>query len=147
MNVAIEQAKKLLEEAYGILDRIDGGTTAIAEGAPTTEPSAAVDTLPVVLKKGEVSYTGTIGRPALHRTGKGKAIWTAGIGVGNGDGSAEWVNVKAWGELAERADTNFDKGDTVTIIGKPGVERYTDWDGVLVQREIITLSQIDWAEE
>ncbi len=150
MNAAIEQAKKLLEEAYGVLDRIDAGTTSIVEDASveaTARESPVVETLPLVLKKGEISYTGTVGRPDLRHTRNGKAIWTAGIGVGNGDGTNEWINVKAWGDLAERCDRDFAKGDTVTIIGKPGVERYTDRDGVLVEREIITLSHIDWAEE
>lgn len=143
MNTQIERAKQLIEEAYGILDKLDEGDETpqpVAVTGPVSPPAQ-----PVVLKKGERSYTGKIGRPSFQKTSKGHSLWKAGLGVDRGDGTIDWFNIVAWRSVADCAQ-QFESGDIVTVVGKAQTNEFVDADGVLQQRENFVVSQIGWPE-
>lgn len=143
MNTQIERAKHLIEEAYAILDKLNEGAetpAAVAQERPATPLPQ-----PVVLKKGEFTYTGKIGRPHFQTTRTGLSLWKAGLGIDTENGQLEWLNLQAWRAIADHAQ-QFERGDTVTVTGKPGTERYADRDGVLIERDIVTVASIDWTE-
>jgi len=75
MNAQIEKAKQLIEQAYAILDQFETER----ETPPQPVSAEIAPTQPAVLKKGEVTYTGKIGRPQFKTTQKGLSLWTAGL--------------------------------------------------------------------
>lgn len=159
MSATIARLRELLEEAYRLIDQFEepeaiGDRTSPVASIPvvrepqTAQPAPSRAAKPErVLRRGEVTYTGKIGRPGYRLTRNGTPLWTAGLGIEQEDGELQWLKLQAWKQVAERADTNFAAGDMVTIIGKPGVNRYTDkGSGLMVQTEVLIVSSIDWAD-
>lgn len=158
MITPLERLRELLEEAYRLVDQIEEPEATSDKPSPVTDPTVRESRTPQpaptraakpapVLRRNEVTYTGKIARPEFRLTRNGTPFWTAGLGIDQGNGDLEWINLQAWKQVATRANDNFDKGDVVTIIGKPGVNRYTDrGSGLIVQTEVIIVTSIDWAE-
>lgn len=158
MITPVERLRELLEEAYRIVDQIEEPEAVVRESRTTGQDqtvreSRTVQPAPTraakpdrVLRRGEASYTGKLGRPAFRQTKNGTPLWTAGLGIDQGDGQLQWMKLQAWKKIAETADTNFEPGDVVTVIGKPGTSQYTDTTGVIIKTEVLIVSSIDWAE-
>ncbi len=89
---------------------------------------------------GEVELTGIIGRPEF-KVVKGKSLWTAGLGIQDGQ-STYWRNLTAWGSLAEEAKS-LQRGERVRLFGKPKDENYVDGNGVLRRKTSYIVSWID----
>jgi len=157
MITPVDRLRELLEEAYRLLDQIEEPEATSKDSLQVADPMVREPRTPQpaptraakpvrVLRRGEVTYIGKLARPELRTTRNGTPLWTAGLGVEEEDKELTWINLQAWKQVAQRAGDNFEKGDIVTIIGKPGVNRYTDQTGVLVQTEVIIVTSIDWVD-
>lgn len=91
-----------------------------------------------------VQITGNLAKdPVIRATKTGKAVASFSVGVSkritktNGDilDLTDWVNVTAWGKLAEAAGNELTKGSYVFIAGRYATRAYDAPDG---QRRYIT---------
>ncbi len=89
---------------------------------------------------GEVELTGIIGRPEF-KVVKGKSLWTAGLGIQDGN-TTYWRNLTAWGSLAEEAKS-LQRGECVRLFAKPKDETFVDGNGVLRRKTSYVVSWID----
>ena len=89
---------------------------------------------------GEVELTGIIGRPEF-KVVKGKSLWTAGLGIQDGN-TTYWRNLTAWGSLAEEAKS-LQRGERVRLFAKSRDENYVDGNGVLRRKTSYIVSWID----
>lgn len=87
----------------------------------------------------ESNLTGIVGRPEVKMFG-GKARWVAGLGIQDGS-TTQWVNLTAWGNVAEAAKT-FPRGAHVVVSGVMKKDSYVGNDGVLKSRTSFTVSHI-----
>lgn len=98
-------------------------------------------------------FIGRLGRdPETRYLNSGTPVAQFSIAVGdsykNKDGekveSAEWVNVEAWGKLAELCETYLAKGDRVYISGPMKTNSWEDQDGNTRYKTIIRLNDIQF---
>lgn len=86
-----------------------------------------------------VQITGNLAKdPVIRATKTGKAVASFSVGVrANGDilDLTDWVNVTAWGKLAEAVGNELTKGNYVFIEGRYSTRSYDTPDG---QRRYIT---------
>jgi single-strand DNA-binding protein len=77
---------------------------------------------------------GTLGRrPEVRYLQNGGKVATLGLALSarkdRADEATTWVDVEAWGPLAERAAAELDKGARVVAVGRLRVEDWTDREG------------------
>lgn len=74
-------------------------------------------------------------RPELRRTNSGKAVTSFSIAVeddfknADGEKTTTFVEIVAWGNLAELVDRYLDKGRMVVVSGRLANRDWTDKDG------------------
>lgn len=98
-------------------------------------------------------FIGRLGRdPELRYLQSGTAVAQFSIAVGDQwrdkegekQESTEWVNVEAWGKVAELCETYLAKGDRVYIAGKMNTQSWEDQEGNTRYKTIIRLSDIQF---
>ncbi len=58
------------------------------------------------------------------------------------DGDTQWVQVKAWGRLAENMAASIRKGDSLLVTGNYRMEEYTNDEGVTFKTAVVHASCI-----
>lgn len=81
----------------------------------------------------QCNFVGNLGRdPEMRTTQAGKAVCNFSIAVNekwNGQEHTEWVNVVAWGKLAEICGQYLTKGREVYVSGRMQTRKWQDRDG------------------
>lgn len=81
----------------------------------------------------QVICRGRLGRdPQIRNTSKGTAVASCSVACDrmyNGNKLTDWINVVAWGKLAEAVGNLVRKGDEVLVQGRMGTRKYTAKDG------------------
>lgn len=94
-----------------------------------------------------IVLTGRCGRDfEVKYTPAGKAIGGVSIAADDGYGDNKksfWVNVKLFGERAEKIAQYITKGSQITVSGRFVVEEWTGNDGVKHQQPTIIANEID----
>ncbi len=99
----------------------------------------------------KVMLIGRIGRaPETRFTPAGKAVGTFSIGVarswqdaeGRPQGSVDWFNVVAWGDLAEHCAEMLAEGDRAYVEGRIQIRSWDDGDGRRHQQAEIVAAQV-----
>jgi len=87
----------------------------------------------------KIMLIGNLGRdPEMNYTPEGTAVAKFSIAVrrfkksstGEGQDEADWFNIVAWRDLAERSSTYLKKGQKVFIEGRLSIRKYTDKNGI-----------------
>jgi single-strand DNA-binding protein len=95
-----------------------------------------------------VSIIGRLGHnPETRSTTGGRQVTTFSVAVDNrfrDDNEPDWVNVEAWGKLAEVVAGHKSKGDQVAITGRLTSSNWTDADGTNRTRLYVTAETIDF---
>ena len=103
----------------------------------------------LIVKKGEIKMNkvemlGNIGKePEIRKTGTGKTVASFSVAVsrsyttpqGEEKQFTDWINVVAWGSLAEAVGNELKKGDRVFVEGRYSTRSYEDKSG---QKRYIT---------
>lgn len=80
-----------------------------------------------------VLLRGRLGRdPQIRTTSKGMAVASFSVACDrmyNDKKLTDWINVVAWGKLAEAVGNLVRKGDEVLVQGRMGTRKYTAKDG------------------
>lgn len=111
----------------------------------------------------ECKFIGNLGRdPETRFTQDGKAVCSFSVAcseswndknTGEKKEHTEWVNISAFGKLAEIMDKYLSKGSKVYISGKMKTDKYTDKNGVekystkIVAKDMIMLDSRDAATD
>lgn len=81
----------------------------------------------------QVICRGRLGRdPQIRTTSKGTAVASFSVACDrmyNDKKLTDWINVVAWGKLAEAMGNLVRKGDEVLVQGRMGTRKYTAKDG------------------
>ena len=81
----------------------------------------------------QVICRGRLGRdPQIRATSKGTSVANFSVACDreyNGQKLTDWINVVAWGKLAEAVGNLVRKGDEVLVQGRMGTRKYTAKDG------------------
>ena len=81
----------------------------------------------------QVICRGRLGRdPQIRTTSKGPAVASFSVACDrmyNDKKLTDWINVVAWGKLAEAMGNLVRKGDEVLVQGRMGTRKYTAKDG------------------
>lgn len=81
----------------------------------------------------QVICRGRLGRdPQIRATSKGTSVANFSVACDreyNGQKLTDWINVVAWGKLAEAVGNLVCKGDEVLVQGRMGTRKYTAKDG------------------
>lgn len=81
----------------------------------------------------QVICRGRLGRdPQIRATSKGTSVANFSVACDreyNGQKLTDWINVVAWGRIAEAAGNLLKKGSEVIIHGRIGTRKYTAKDG------------------
>lgn len=81
----------------------------------------------------QVICRGRLGRdPQIRTTSKGTAVTSYSVACDrmyNDNKLTDWINVIAWGKLAEAVGNLVRKGDEVLVQGRMGTRKYTAKDG------------------
>jgi single-strand DNA-binding protein len=79
-----------------------------------------------------VTIIGNIAEPKFRITNSGTSLITFGLAVNrtvNGEKQTSWINVKAWGELADNLAGSAVKGSRLIVTGYMEQESYDDKEG------------------
>ena len=102
--------------------------------------------LPVEKKVELVEITGVIGRPEYKRVKDGTLpIFTAGLGVKNGDEQTHWLNLLAYRAVADKAH-EIGRGKTVKVTGSFKEESWADQTtGEIRSKQVLVATAIEAA--
>lgn len=98
-------------------------------------------------------FIGRLGRdPEVRYLQSGTPVAQFSIAVGdaykNKDGekveSVEWINVEAWGKLAELCDQYVKKGDRIYLSGPMKTQSWEDQDGNTRYKTIVTVKEMQF---
>ena len=89
------------------------------------------------------TLTGNLGRDPEIRyfeSGKSKADFSIAVSTGK-DRPADWFDIVAWGQSAERAMKLLHKGSRVVVIGSLKQERWTDRETSAQRSKVVLNAQ------
>jgi len=130
---ALRRIKSLLLELRLAIDELENDE-------PEPPPAGASGNIVPFRQTDEVELTGKVGRPAFT-TPRGIPLWSAGLGVANGVGQIEWINVQAWRGVAEAAQ-DIGRGQLVTLTGRFKEESFVGNDGLYRTKRTLIVSHI-----
>lgn len=86
----------------------------------------------------------------LRKTAAGKSVASFSIACDrnykpkDGDRECDWIDIVAWGGLAEFAEKYFKKGDMMIISGRLQISSYDDKNGVRRKATVVVASEINF---
>jgi single stranded DNA-binding protein len=114
-----------------------GGASPAAYAYDAAPADAAIEEIEfdaALALQASATIFGTLGRrPEVKSFETGNKLATLSLALtarkDRGEEATTWVEVQAWGPLAERAAAELDKGARVVAVGRLRVEDYTDREG------------------